>query len=448
MSGSKRSLFKQQVPRYTSYPTAPHFTEHLSDDDHKAALKAVPDGQEISLYIHVPYCHQLCWYCGCNTKITRRYSPVEGFLESLNTEIDLIAEHIGARTISALHFGGGSPSILTSQSFEALMTKIGSAFTFAKNADIAIELDPRNTTEAKIAAYAAAGVNRASLGVQDFSKDVQVAINRYQPFHMVYNTIELLRTYGIRSINLDLLYGLPKQTNEHIAQNVNFAAMLGASRVSLFGYAHVPWFKKHMRLIDEADLPDTDARLEQFELAKSKLIGKGYQMIGLDHFALPDDDLCKAYQQRTLRRNFQGYTTDISNTLIGLGPSSISALPDLYYQNTPDIRQYRSILAEGRLPVQKSKTLSLDDKMRREVIEQLMCYFEVDLLDIAERYGFAPSIFERDIDKLTPFLADDTASLENGRLRLIAEERQLIRPLAACFDSYLVSSNTGHAQVA
>lgn len=448
MTSASQHFLNKQVPRYTSYPTAPHFKDQVQPNECATALAQLNRDAKLSLYIHVPYCKQLCWYCGCNTKITKQYQPVETYMYALEREIELVSDHISPKSVSSIHFGGGSPSILTPASFEALMRKVRSTFDVENSAEIGIELDPRNVTEAKVAAYAMAGVTKASLGVQDFSKDVQTAINRYQPFRTVYQTIRLLREYGISSINLDLLYGLPKQTVEHAVRNAELAATLGASRVALFGYAHVPWFKKHMRLIDETNLPDTEQRLAQYHAAREKLVQKGYGQIGFDHFALRSDPMFTALQQKKLRRNFQGYTTDMADALIGLGPSSISSLPSLYYQNSSDIRSYQSSLNSGELPIQKSKRLTLEDRFRRDIIEQLMCYFEVVLKEVCTKHGFSEAILDSSIEKLQPLREASLVSIEGSRIVLIADDKQLIRSVAACFDIYFKPAEHQHAKVA
>lgn len=448
MTSAPHPFLNKQVPRYTSYPTAPHFRDRLSTDDYKTALGQLGEDTTLSLYIHVPYCNQLCWYCGCNTKITNRYRPIEVYMAALEQEIQLVSRCLKAKSVSSIHFGGGSPSILKPDSFDMVMSRLRKAFDVKKDAEIGIELDPRQVTEAKVAAYAMAGVTKASLGVQDFSKDVQIAINRYQPFHTVYQTMKLLRDYGIPSINLDLLYGLPKQTVQHSLHNAELAATLGASRVALFGYAHVPWFKKHMRLIDETSLPNTDQRLAQYHAAREALVEKGYKQIGFDHFAQRSDPMYLALQQKKLRRNFQGYTTDTADVLIGLGPSSISTLPSLYYQNSTDIRSYQTSVSSGELPIEKSKQLSPEDRFRRDIIEQLMCYFEVDLKDACEQHGFAESSLESSIEKLQPLRRASLVKVEGSHIMLTANDKQLIRAVAACFDTYFAPAEQQHAKVA
>ncbi|SDE01300.1 oxygen-independent coproporphyrinogen III oxidase [Kordiimonas lacus] len=447
----QESLLKRnrQVPRYTSYPTAPHFSEAVTGSTVAGWLEALDSDADLSLYFHIPFCRKMCWYCGCNTKATKRYSPVDRYLDYLFKEIEMVSGRLsGDQTVRHIHFGGGSPSMLKPTDFERLMATIRSHFSLAKDAEIAIELDPREITEAKVAAYALAGVTRASLGVQDFHEDVQVAINRRQPFHVIYDAVNLLKAYGIKSINMDLLYGLPHQTEDLLKENVDFASALGADRISLFGYAHVPWMKKHMRLIDEGTLPDGPARLKQFDAAKHHLEHRGYVAVGLDHFVLPRDSMAKALEAGTLKRNFQGYTTDAASTLIGFGASAISSLPQGYAQNTPATHSYFAMLDAGDLPTAKGKAISDDDRIRRQIIEHLMCYFELDLISFCEENGVDIGLFDEAIERLQGLKGEGLVSLNQGMIRIPREAQQAVRLVCAAFDSYLTDSPKRHAQVA
>lgn len=439
----------RQVPRYTSYPTAPHFSHEVTGEVFSGWIRALPDDASLSLYIHIPYCRQICWYCGCFTKATRKYAPVQGFIASLLEEIRLTgAELSGGQVVKHIHFGGGSPSMLKPDDFAQIMNLIRESYTIHPEAEIAIELDPREVTEAKVAAYAAGGVTRASLGVQDFHTEVQTAIGRRQPFHMVYDAVRFLRDYDISDINMDLLYGLPGQTVEKVEENVDFAAALNPSRIALFGYAHVPWMKKHMQLIDEEALPGGEARLTQFDAASAQLAKRGYQAVGLDHFVRHTDTMASARHARTLRRNFQGYTTDASDALIGFGPSAISALPQGYAQNTLVAKDYAEIVSRGGHPVVKGKQLDADDRLRREVIETLMCYFEVDLDDICKKNALPFDYFDDALPDLTSLAFDGLIRLSGRRVIVEKEARQAVRLAAAAFDAYLKPAAGRHAQVA
>lgn len=439
----------RQVPRYTSYPTAPHFKENMSDDGVSVWLRELPENGRLSLYFHIPYCRTLCWYCGCHTRATKRYNLISEYLDILSREIDLIASKLDKRLpVDHIHFGGGSPSMISSEDFADLMAVIRAYFNVTKDAEIAIELDPREVTEAKVAAYALAGVNRASLGVQDFHIEVQTAINRRQPFHVVYNAVNLLRSYGISRINMDFLYGLPHQTVGHVVENLNFASTLAPSRISLFGYAHVPWMKKHMRLIDEGSLPDAAERLTQFDAATDKLHKLGFKPIGLDHFVRADDPMAISEEERTLRRNFQGYTTDAADALIGFGPSAISAFPQGYCQNTTIAKNYEEAVCDGSLPVNRGLTLSEDDRIRAALIEKLMCYFEIDLQEFCKGLGINTDYFNDAMDELADLQQKGLVEVENQAISIPKEARQAVRLVCAAFDNYLQENKNRHAQVA
>ncbi|WP_262690372.1 oxygen-independent coproporphyrinogen III oxidase [Kordiimonas aestuarii] len=363
MSALQDALLKRngKVPRYTSYPTAPHFSAAVTGDSYTSWLNELRDDASLSLYLHIPYCRQICWYCGCFTKATRKYEPVTTYVDTLLDEIALIRARLsGRQTVGHIHFGGGSPSMLSPRDFTRIMAAIRQHYVVDRDAEVAIELDPREVTEAKVAAYARMGVNRVSLGVQDFHEHVQRAIGRRQPFHVIYDAVQLLKSYGIDEITMDLLYGLPHQTTTDVEENVDLAAALGPGRIALFGYAHVPWMKKHMRLINEDALPDGAARLKLFDAGAGRLASRGYRSIGLDHFVRPTDEMALALSDRTLRRNFQGYTTDTTDALIGFGISAISALPQGYAQNTLVASDYERALAAGQPPVVKGRATTRD----------------------------------------------------------------------------------------
>ncbi|WP_262695709.1 oxygen-independent coproporphyrinogen III oxidase [Kordiimonas aquimaris] len=439
----------QQTPRYTSYPTTPNFTCAVGNDQALSWLKQVDNSKSVSLYFHIPFCKKLCWYCGCNTKATRQYNPVKEFLIDLKQEISLVSKSLkeGCR-VSHIHFGGGSPSYLSPSDFAELVDHLHQCFYVEKTAEFAIELDPRETTEAKIAAYAKAGVNRASLGVQDFNTTVQKAINRVQPFHRVYETVQTLKSYGITAISFDLLYGLPHQTKETILETVDLTAAISPDRVSLFGYAHVPWMKKHMRLIDETTLPNADERLQQFDAARCALQSHGYKAIGLDHFAKPSDKLTKARKINQLSRNFQGYTTDDAETLIGFGPSAISTFRQGYTQNTPDQRSYSQDIKSGASAVKKGILLTDDDRIRRDIISRIMCFGGVNLRAIEELYSMPANSFSNEISRLRGLEEDGLARVNDQHISVNANAAQAARLAASCFDTYLRPTSQQHSQVA
>jgi oxygen-independent coproporphyrinogen III oxidase len=440
-------LFSARVPRYTSYPTAPHFHAGIGADAYSGWLEELTDGQTLSLYIHIPFCDTLCWFCGCHTRAVHSYTPIVSYLEMLFREIDAVASRLaGKRRVSHLHFGGGSPTLLKPQSIAALMEHLRSRFLFEPDMEFAIEIDPRGLTDETIAALAQAGVNRASLGVQDCDETVQRAINRWQPFEVTRSAAERLRAAGISALNIDLIYGLPHQTVRHVEHTVEQVLTLEPDRVAVFGYAHVPDFKRHQRLIPEAVLPGIDARIRQYDVAHTMLVERGgYAAIGLDHFALARDPLAVAAAQGTLRRNFQGYTTDTADALIGLGASSISSLPQGYIQNRPDVPAYRDAITSGALPVARGVALSNDDRIRRSVIERLMCDLRADLDAITARFDFPPDYFSAELASLRSLHEQGIVEIAANNLRVNPEARAAVRLVCAAFDKYLSAEKAKHA---
>jgi oxygen-independent coproporphyrinogen-3 oxidase len=404
----------------------------------------LPTGGPLSLYIHIPFCETLCWFCGCNTKATRRYAPVAAYLDGLRREIDLVSRHLPeAQTVSHLHFGGGSPTLLSAVDFSWLMTFLDQCFGFAAEAEIAIEIDPRTVDAERIRAYAGAGVNRASVGIQDFDRTVQTAINRLQPFGMTAGVVDELRAAGIDKLNFDLMYGLPHQTVAGVETMIDQAVGLAPERVALFGYAHVPWMKKHQRLIPKEALPDAQTRFAQQEAAAARLVGAGYVRIGLDHFARPEDPLAQAAARSELRRNFQGYTTDAAAALIGFGASAISSLPQGYVQNHTETRTYLEDTGSGRLPVSKGVVLSDDDRLRRAAIEQLMCSLRLDAGN--SRYA---ALVAAARDRLRDLELDGLIAVRGGTLEVREAGRPFVRQVAAVFDAYLAEAQKGRHSAA
>ena len=340
----------ENVPRYTSYPTAPHFHPGIDATVYRGWLEALGNGDEISLYLHIPYCDRLCWFCACHTKQTRHYEPVTAYLRSLHAEIATVARIVAGKAgVRAVHLGGGSPTMLKPEDMVALGAALRASFDFLPDARISVEIEPNDMDDGRLDALAEIGMTRASLGVQDFDPKVQKAINREQSFLLTKTVVDGVRSRGVESVNLDLLYGLPHQTRESVSSTVAQALTLEPDRIALFGYAHVPWFKKHQTMIDEAWLPGPVERFEQSQLAARAIVDKGYEAIGLDHFAKPGDALAVASRSGRLHRNFQGYTEDRCETLIGLGPSSISQFRQGYAQNMPSTAEYGRMVAGGGL---------------------------------------------------------------------------------------------------
>ncbi|ACL57095.1 oxygen-independent coproporphyrinogen III oxidase [Methylobacterium nodulans] len=429
----------ERVPRYTSYPTAPHFTSDVGPDSVGAWLGSLRDGEEFSAYIHVPFCAELCLYCGCHTKVVRRYGPVEAYVAALEREIDLVSDRLAGRpTLRHLHWGGGTPTMLRGSDMRRLVERLRGRFAFAPDIEIAVEIDPRTLTPAHVETLAAIGVTRASLGVQSLDPEVQRTIRRIQSVAETARVVEWLRFSGIDAVNVDLMYGLPHQTVENVVATVDHVVGLAPDRVAVFGYGHVPWMKPHQRALPEAAMPGTRERLAQFEAAALQLGRAGYVRVGLDHFARPDDPLALAMAAGRLRRNFQGYTTDATGTLIGFGASAISSLPQGYAQNLADIAAYEDAVRQGRLATARGLVMTPEDRLRREVIERLMCDFAADLDAICDRHGVAAAaVFERELAMLDDLACTGVVHRVGNRIEVPDAMRTLVRSASAVFDARL-----------
>ncbi len=409
----------QRLPRYTSYPTAPHFGPAVGADTYGQWLAATPAGAPASLYVHVPYCRRMCWYCGCNTSVTLRDEPVAEYGEMLKAEIAMVREHLGKRLpVVHLHFGGGTPTIVAPALFGALMDELGKTFDFRENTERAIEIDPRTLTREMVAALAAGGINRASLGVQSLDPVVQKAINRVQSYKQTADAMNWLRAAGIGGINLDLIYGLPHQTVASSVETVKECLALEPERVAVFGYAHVPSFKKHQRRIDVATLPGGEERNVQAEAIAEALVAAGYRQIGIDHYAHPDDSLAIAQAEGRLHRNFQGYTTDPADLLIALGASAIGRLPQGYVQNDPVVRGYSEAIAAGRFATVKGYALTDEDRLRADLIERLMCDFRVDVEAVCRRHGRSAGELGDALARIEAMEADGIVSRHDGVIEI------------------------------
>jgi oxygen-independent coproporphyrinogen-3 oxidase len=436
-----------RVPRYTSYPTAPHFTPAVGADRYAVWLGELEPEAGLSLYLHIPYCAEMCWFCGCHTQIVRRYGPIADYLAYLWREIDLVADRLpGRMPVSHIHFGGGSPSILTPTDFQGTLGKLRSRFDVADDAEIAIELDPRTTSRDAVETMALEGVTRASIGVQDFDPAVQRAINRIQPYDTTARVIAWLRDAGIGDINMDLIYGLPHQSAESLSHTVDLAVGLAPPRIALFGYAHVPWMKKHQRLIPEEALPGQEARWRQYDGAARRLVDAGYRQVGLDHFAVAFDPLAVALAEKRLHRNFQGYTTDAAEILIGFGASGIGSLPRGYVCNETSMPGYKRRIGAGRLATARGAALDHDDLLRRDLIERLMCDLSLDLDALCGRWDVDSALFDADLERLAPMEADGLIRREGRRIAMTEEGRPLVRAACAAFDRYLHRDGARHSR--
>ncbi|MGE0416095.1 MAG: oxygen-independent coproporphyrinogen III oxidase [Acetobacteraceae bacterium] len=438
--------YDRRVPRYTSYPTAPHFNADVTPATYGAWLRALPADTSLSLYLHVPFCQSLCRFCACHTTVARKTEPLLAYAETLVQEIDLVADTIGRNlAVRHIHWGGGTPTILPHEAFRRIMTRLGDRFAIARDAEIAVEIDPRTLTAPMVETLAAVGTNRASLGVQDFNPVVQEAIGRMQSFDLTASCVESLRRVGIGGINLDLIYGLPFQTVEGVAHTVSQAMSLDPDRAAVFGYAHVPWMKKHQSRMPEDALPGAVERYRQREAVEHTITDLGYIATGLDHFARPTDAMAQAAAALCLRRNFQGYTTDTAPVLIGLGASSIGSLPDGYVQNHPQVPAWRDAIRANTLAAARGIALTPDDRLRRAVIESIMCHFGVDLREVAARFDADPATLMDAAPALQDLARDGLAHWDGFTVTVTQAGRPFLRAVAAAFDTRLRSGEARHS---
>ncbi|HSF95251.1 MAG TPA: oxygen-independent coproporphyrinogen III oxidase [Thermohalobaculum sp.] len=436
----------RSVPRYTSYPTAPHFSGAVDSATYERWLGALQPNAAISLYLHIPFCDELCWFCACRTQGSKMYYPVARYITQLEREIERVAELTGGtQKISQMHWGGGSPTVLSSGDIRRLARHVRAHFPNAAEADFAVEIDPRDMTPDRVAAFADAGLTRASIGVQDFDDKVQAAIGRHQGWEMTRDVIGALRGIGVSGVNIDLLYGLPHQTEASLARTLESVITLAPDRIALFGYAHVPWMAKRQKLIDEASLPGPAERQAQAALAARMLAEAGYTAIGIDHFAKPGDSLALARDDATLKRNFQGYTVDPAEALLGFGASAIGFLPQGYVQNDATTATYQLRIEKDGLAAVRGAALSLDDRVRRDAIEEILCQFRLDLDRLRAQYGdFAEplaAIVARLLDAAPPKALEPW----HGGFRISPRWHNNIRLIAAEFDAYFQTQPARHS---
>ena len=424
----------ERLPRYTSYPTAPSFTPAIDGAVAREWLRTLDTNRAASLYFHVPYCRALCWYCGCHTKIPSDSAAIERYVDALLAEIDLVASLLPARLrVTHLHWGGGTPTIVGPSAMRRMHDAIARDFRVDSVAEIAVEIDPRMLTVEMATALGACGFTRASLGVQTFDPVVQQAIHRIQTAEVTEAAVRRLRHVGIRALNIDLIYGLPHQTVRSCVETAERVLAFAPDRVAVFGYAHVPSMKSNQRHIDEVALPDAAARFAQAEAIAEMLLRAGYRRIGLDHFAKPDDPLARSLDAGALHRNFQGYTTDYADALLGFGASAIGRLPHGYLQNTPRIAAYQDAIAAGRLATVRGLDLTAEDRLRAAVIERLMCDLKVDLA--AMTASCLPAFdFTRERARLAELAAEGLVEIDGARITVPAKMRPFVRRVAAVFD--------------
>jgi oxygen-independent coproporphyrinogen III oxidase len=435
-----------ETPRYTSYPTAADFHDRMTATDALDMAAGLTPSDALSAYVHVPYCVKLCWYCGCHTSIANRPERVARFAERLDREIDLWADALPTHAgLAHLHFGGGSPNALSPEAFAHIAERIKSRLHARADLQFDVEIDVRGTAPDFIDAMGAAGVRRASLGIQTFDPAVQAAAGRIQPFEMVAEAVSRLRAAGVHGLNLDIMYGLPLQTAHSVVQTVRAAVSLRPQRIAVFGYAHVPWFKKHQTAINAADLPGVEARLDQALAAQEALFAAGYAPVGFDHYALPDDDMAVAARAGRLSRNFQGYTTDGAAALIPLGPSAIGAFPAGFVQNARDMRSWSAAIDAWRLATARGLAPDADDALRAAVISRLLCDMAVDVGEIAVSLGRSPDALADALPALDDLEADGAIARRGWRIAIAPGARFLARTVAACFDARRPVAGTRHA---
>ena len=433
-------------PRYTSYPTAVQFHDGIAPSDLIAALElSRREKRELSLYVHIPFCANICYYCACNKVITKDRSRAEPYLQSMFREIDLVSQHVGAdQQVQQLHFGGGTPTFLAHDQLRALMAKLRSSFNLRDDdvGDYSIEIDPREADWATMGLLRELGFNRVSFGVQDLDLDVQRAVNRLQTPEQTQTVLDAARALQYRSINIDLIYGLPKQTVEGFARTVDAIIAMKPDRLSVFNYAHLPERFLPQRRIETSDLPAPQEKLAMLENTIRQLVEAGYRYIGMDHFALPDDSLSNAQDSGELQRNFQGYTTHGHCDLIGLGVSSISQVGDLFSQNSSDIKVYQHTLDSCHLATRRGLECHTDDRLRRAVIGQLICHFALDFADIERRFGIVFQDYFADCwPVLRQMSRDGLIQLTDRGIRILPAGRLLVRSVCMVFDAYQVHDN-------
>ena len=448
--------FDVPAPRYTSYPTADRFNASFGPAEYEKALSgrgAAAHPAPLSLYVHVPFCFDVCFYCGCNKIVTRDHSRSAAYIDLIGRECDLVKSRItGSQELEQLHFGGGTPTFLTNDELELMMQTLTKRFPLAKEGgEFSIEVDPRTCGPDKVKKLRELGLNRMSLGVQDFNPDVQKAVNRIQPFEMVKETLEAARAEGFHSINMDLIYGLPKQTRETFARTIDQVIELSPDRIALYHYAHLPNHFKPQRRILPADLPDTIEKANIMFDAITRLTQNGYRYIGMDHFAKHDDELSKAQVEGTLQRNFQGYSTRAECDMVALGVSAISKIGGAYACNPRELEDWAAAIQAGRLATNRGYELNADDELRRYVIMQIMCNFVLRKKDVEERFGIHfDEVFAYELSKMKPYVHHELVELHPDRLVVLPKGKIFVRAVAMQFDRYLRESNRagGYSRIA
>ena len=437
-------LFDARVPRYTSYPTAPQFSPDLGGERFTDWLGAIAPGSRISLYLHVPFCRRLCWFCACRTQGTQSDAPVLAYVETLKSELALLRRHLPPGVeLSRLHWGGGTPTLLPPDAMRSLAAAVFEAVPMGADAEFSVEIDPNEIDAERLDALAAAGMNRASIGVQDFNPEIQAIIGRDQSYEITRDAVEAIRARGVQSVNADILYGLPDQTRMRLTESVQKLLSLNPDRVALYGYAHVPWMARRQQMIPSDSLPRPETRLDLFETARKLFLWDGYEEIGIDHFARSDDGLARAARAGKLRRNFQGYTDDQAPVLVGLGASSISRFPQGYAQNASRTSDWAQAVRAGRFATMRGHVFQGEDRLRGRIIESLMCDFRVCDAELIRDWGARAeqlnALYAPILARFGRFVRRTGEGLE-----IPVEGRALTRMIATEFDAYGLSK-AGHS---
>ncbi len=441
---ARLGLFDARVPRYTSYPTAPHFGDAVDAARFERWVSEITPQSTVSLYVHVPFCRRLCWFCACRTQGSPDARPVAAYVETLKAELRLIAEHLpDGVTLSRLHWGGGTPTLLTPDLMSDLAQFIAGLLPFADGAEFSVEIDPNEIDADRVASLAAAGMNRASIGVQDFDPEIQASIGRPQSFEITRDTVDLLRAAGIHSLNSDILFGLPHQTPNRIAETVQKLLSLSPDRIALYGYAHVPWMAKRQQLIPSDVLPTPQERLHLFDTARRLFVWDGYKEIGIDHFATPEDGLSIAQRAGRLRRNFQGYTDDTAEVLIGVGASAISRFPQGYAQNNAATSGYQKAIRAGEFATARGHGFTDEDRLLGRMIEMIMCDFRIDASEILDSFSIAEADLQLQLEQVAAKF-EDLLTVTPAGLYIPDHARPLTRMIAQSLDAYSLSK-AGHS---
>ncbi len=432
--------YSKPGPRYTSYPTALEFSDAYEYDTYIEKMESQDSSRPLSLYFHLPFCKNACYFCGCSVVFTSKEDKMLRYMEYLKQELKILSKYLDCkRQVIQMHFGGGTPTFFNAEQLKIIIEEIKSYFpNFIEDAEISCEIDPRHINEDQMRVMSETGFNRVSFGIQDFNEKVQIAVHRVQPYSITKDAMDLARKYNMLSVNVDLIYGLPFQTLDTFKETLSLAITLNPDRFAVFNYAHVPWLKKTMRKIDETTLPLPDEKLKIMQYTIDFLTSKGYKMIGMDHFAKPEDELFRAIEKGELHRNFQGYTTKGGADLIGVGLTSIGEGVDSYNQNFKDMASYEAAIDAGKLPFERGVVLNRDDQIRKYVIMELMSNFKIDIKRFNKLFDVDFATYFRDaLEELQPFVKDELLTIDEKSILCSQTGTLLIRNIAMPFDAYM-----------